>query len=249
MHHRIRRVVAEACEPRRLLAAAVALDARGLLTFTGTQVAEDVRLSRDGKYLAVAVDGAEIGRFGYAGVKSIVARLAGGDDVIEVDANVLRRATLLGDVGDDTLVGGGGTDSLDGGAGTDVASYANRAGGIRASLVATITPTPDVGGSAGSTAGTADAGGGDVDALRDVETIVGGAGDDRIALAASNPSDTPIGPPTSTCVPRAARARIASRSAATRRSCSSSPTAARGTTCWRRPVPLTSSSSMPRAAS
>lgn len=168
---------------------------RDVVTYASRGAAESVDVSLDG----AANDGGAIDGGGHDNVRTTVERVIGGagnDELIGSDAaNALTgnggADALTGAAGNDTLVGGDGVDalagasdrdsldggpgpdSLDGGTGRDVARYASR------SAAQPVTVTLD---------GVVDDGGaldGFLDDLRDVESVVGGAGDDSLTGSAA----------------------------------------------------------------
>src|SRR5687768_15541582 len=173
----------EELEGRRLLSVSFN-PATGLLTVTGTDRANVIRLNRDGAALRVTVDGTPT-THDAAAVKRIVVSAKGGPDSVVLDATVTAPAALNGgpgnDVlrggsGDDTVKGDGGHDILDGGAGgADVFI-----GGGGADLADYSKRTDDLAVDIGRLADDGAAGEGDRVGL-DVENITGGAGDDRLA--------------------------------------------------------------------
>jgi Ca2+-binding RTX toxin-like protein len=131
----------------------------------------------------------------YSGIEDLAGSRFG--DALTGDA---RGNRLYGGAGNDTLQGGGGADRLLGGTGFDIASYANAASGLRASLAAPAQNTGDalgdryfdiegLAGSAfadtliGNAAANLLAGGGGTDQLyggAGHDTLEGGAGADRL---------------------------------------------------------------------
>jgi Ca2+-binding RTX toxin-like protein len=89
---------------------------------------------------------------------------AGNDTLIGGDGN----DNMKGGVGNDVLRGGAGNDTLAGGAGTDVADYSDATAPVRVDL--TLTTAQNTGG-------------GGVDTLSSVESVIGGSGNDTFALS------------------------------------------------------------------
>src|SRR5688500_18953111 len=113
--------VAEAFEPRRLMAAAT-------WEISGTDGADAIGLTYAGGRLVVSRNGSISARAA-EDVSAVVVTGRGGDDTIRVGPRVRTPVVvhggpgddrLTGGSGDDRLYGGGGTDTLDGGAGDDV---------------------------------------------------------------------------------------------------------------------------------
>ncbi|MHA3887549.1 retention module-containing protein [Stutzerimonas degradans] len=86
----------------------------------------------------------------------------GGDDVLDggIGADILQ-----GGIGDDVLIGGAGADELDGGSGMDIADYSADDVGITVDL---NSGAPGIGGLAAG------------DTYLDVESVIGGSGDDLL---------------------------------------------------------------------
>ncbi len=78
--------------------------------------------------------------------------------------------TLTGGTGNDTLVGGAGNNIIDGGAGNDIVDYSAAPGAININLAT----------------GTGSNGYGGTDTLSNVESVVGGAGDDTITAGSAS---------------------------------------------------------------
>ncbi|MEO6436684.1 MAG: hypothetical protein ABIP55_13115, partial [Tepidisphaeraceae bacterium] len=165
-------------ESRRLLASAF-IDGE-VLKITGNQTADTVTVAPGAAgQTAVTINGAT-SSFRSAGFSSIRVDASGGNDNVTIAATIMKPATLLGGTGDDSLVGGGGDDLLDGGTGADTlkggggndtADYFNRT----ADLIIGSGTLPDDG-----EAGEKD------NVWFDIETIIGGSGDDLIKGHANN---------------------------------------------------------------
>ena len=105
----------ELLENRALLTANLAA---GVLTVTGTEQADNIRLRVDGENLVVNEDGQQT-NFLLADVTSIVVDGLGGDDRIKISQRVTIAATVNGGEGNDRIKGGAGDDTLNGDAGDD----------------------------------------------------------------------------------------------------------------------------------
>ncbi len=106
----------EVLEKRRLLS--VSLNSAGVLTVTGTNLADLIRVGQARTTVSVH-EGAKITNFPLAKVKKLVINGLGGDDSLLVSSNVTVPASINGGDGRDSITGGAGNDSLFGGAGID----------------------------------------------------------------------------------------------------------------------------------
>ncbi|MGE3313912.1 MAG: calcium-binding protein [Planctomycetaceae bacterium] len=105
----------ELLEDRQLLTATLA---NGVLTITGTENADRIRVKLDGANLTVK-EGSTVNTFTAAQVTSIVANGLGGDDRIILSKDIQIPATIDGGTGNDFIVGGARNDTLTGGIGID----------------------------------------------------------------------------------------------------------------------------------
>ncbi len=180
----------EHLETRRLLAAS--LDG-GVLTATGTDGSDDLRLDLSNGRILVHLNGVQDGSFAAGDVTAI--RLVGGDgnDSLRV-GNGIGGATLDGGLGNDTLLGGQGADTLQGGDGNDTLDGKQGAdlfvGGLGFDAAdyrfETANLTLAIDGVANEQGGTAQG-----DNLgTDVERIVSGSGSDRITGSGADNSIT-----------------------------------------------------------
>lgn len=177
----VRNVLVETMEARRMLAADATL-AGGLLTITGTGAADVIQITKSGSKLKVDL-GATDKEFNYSDVNAIVANLFGNNDILLTGEDVNKPMNVYGGSGNDVIVTGGGDDNvfgeggndwmnvnggddvMDGGSGNDTADYSNR--------------TADLFLSADNIANDGGAGGHD-NIKSNVESILGGSGDDNI---------------------------------------------------------------------
>jgi hypothetical protein len=106
----------EHLEERQLLAAAVALNAAGVLNIKGTRGADRVEVSASGDVVNVRL-GARHYTFTASQINAIVARLGQGNDRFINSTSI--RCSVFGDGGHDRIIGGTSADVLDGGHGND----------------------------------------------------------------------------------------------------------------------------------
>ncbi|HYO09177.1 MAG TPA: calcium-binding protein [Tepidisphaeraceae bacterium] len=191
----------EPLERRRLLASAAIVS--GVLTVTGNDAPDLIAVDTDplGK-VRVTINGSA-SSFDYNAFRSLAVNANGGNDEVTVSYTILKHARLDGGAGNDSLVGGGGNDLLLGGAGddtlrgegggdtlrgdagNDTADYSFRTGGLTIGI-GTLSD---------------DGSPGEKDNVwSDVETILGGQGNDSIKgsgagnlLAGNGGNDTLIG--------------------------------------------------------
>jgi Ca2+-binding RTX toxin-like protein len=90
----------------------------GFLSVQGTVNNNSISLTMNGSNVEVVVDGNLIGSFQQSTIESTRVRGGGGNDVVNLDAQLLV-SVLVGGAGDDTLTGGSGSDLLLGGTGND----------------------------------------------------------------------------------------------------------------------------------
>jgi Ca2+-binding RTX toxin-like protein len=163
------------CEPlesRRLLSA-ISLVSGGL-TVIGDDTADTITIEPAGFDVRVTINGTS-SSIPAPSQPNIKVLGLGGNDKITIDPSITLSATLLGGAGNDSLAGGGGNDLLDGGAGGDTL----RGGGgndtidysARANAVSVGLGTVSDDGEAGEHDNVA----------ADIETILGGSGNDTLA--------------------------------------------------------------------
>jgi RTX calcium-binding nonapeptide repeat (4 copies) len=162
-------------ESRRLLSAGVtAVLADGVLTVTGTDNADVIKLAANGSNINVKTLGISLSKFPTAQVQSVVILGGAGADSITVGAGV-PAADIQGGVGADTIVTANGHDTLQGGAGADSlsasAGHNQIAGGNGNDTLTAKGRDNSLGGGAGN------------DLLTDLtgssgDTLQGGAGND-----------------------------------------------------------------------
>jgi Ca2+-binding RTX toxin-like protein len=107
-------MIIERLESRRLLS--VTLRESGGLEIVGTNGADVVSVTLEGKYVVVRGDASYRGRFRAADVKGIQILARGGKDVIKTEL----KAAIWGGAGDDTLIGSRRDDYIQGDRGDDV---------------------------------------------------------------------------------------------------------------------------------
>ena len=134
----------------------------GVLVVGGTQQNDTFLFLRFGSTTIPVLNGASLG--GFSNVTRIVAYGQAGDDSIDVNSSVTVQTFLYGHDGNDILRGGSGNDFLIGGEGND--TFTGRAGSDYAS-----------GGAGNDTASS------------DVETFIGGSGDDGITIYGTRGND------------------------------------------------------------
>src|SRR2546423_3120610 len=100
-----KRAMFERLERRQLLSADLQ---DGVLNVTGTDGNDNIRLGITGDQIVVHEDSGDTS-FASSDVKSIHIRAGGGDDHVQLDADV-PAAGIVGVGGEDTLLGGGGGD-------------------------------------------------------------------------------------------------------------------------------------------
>ena len=144
----------------------------GAIDVAGNALANTIVASGPG---AIRVDGG-------GGNDSIFAE-GGGDASLSGGAG---DDAIVGGDGDDTLDGGVGNDSLDGGAGAkDIVTYAGRSEAVSASILTEYRyPDGGIGDPAFFTSGGGSVGEDETDEFANLETIVGGDGDDSLGLEA-----------------------------------------------------------------
>ncbi|HSV14370.1 MAG TPA: calcium-binding protein [Tepidisphaeraceae bacterium] len=163
----------EPLERRQLLSVSVNV-ATGLLTVTGTNLADLIRVERSGKNLAIH-EGRKTTNVALSKVTGIVINGGKGNDSLSVEQNVKVPATLNGEAGNDVLVSGGGADVLSGGDGIDTADYSGRTRALTLVIG---------GGPVSGESGEHD------NILGDVENLIGGRGSDSlVGSAAANVID------------------------------------------------------------
>ena len=173
MFMRIRSVVLESMEARRLLSFA-SLNAHGTLSVVGTGGNDSVTVQFSGTKVQAILNG-QTQSFNKSDVKRIWAEAFGGNDRISNQTNL--PSTLVGDGGNDTLTGGTGNDSLDGGDGNDTADYSMRTAPVTAEIDIDehdTDPNNGVGGFGGQS--------GEHDTYRSINTLVGGSGNDSFTI-------------------------------------------------------------------
>ena len=171
----------------------------GKLTLNLSEAGEDLNLSAAGNVLTVRGSVSINQQFTFPGTPNVVVNLNGGDDHLTATGNLILQAsggegidsiktdggtaTLLGGNGDDFLVGGSGNDFLDGGAGNDLLdggsgadTFKGAAGNDTADYSAR-TENLTIGLGTLSDDGAA---GEHDDVWFDVETVIGGSGNDSI---------------------------------------------------------------------
>jgi Ca2+-binding RTX toxin-like protein len=179
-------IVLEGLERRRLLAAAWSV-VSGKLTVSGTAGQDVVSLATAGSGLTLTIDGTPYSIT--APVTSILMMGGKGNDDLAIADDVVIKATLQGNEGNDklrgggagdTLQGGSGNDTLDGGkggdlfqgqAGTDTADYSSRTGKVTVGIGSLYD----------------DGEKGEKDNIQsDIEILIGGSGDDSLKAAGGN---------------------------------------------------------------
>jgi Ca2+-binding RTX toxin-like protein len=166
----------ERLEPRRLLAS-VSVQS-GVLTVNGDNVSETITITPiAGGTVDVDINGNKtfIGNF-----NSLVVNANGGNDKILLDPNFNWNSTLRGGAGNDSLVGaaafdvldgGSGADTLKGGAANDTVDYSSRTAPLTIGL-GTLNDDGEAG---------------EKDNIElDIETVLGGSGNDIIRGSGSN---------------------------------------------------------------
>ena len=156
-------------EARRLLSAAVEA---GVLRVTGTEGADVIRVALDAGQYRVSQSGLADVTFANAPVTSIELIGLGGNDRLTVDRTVTVRSVIDGGAGDDTLAGGLGADAFVGGLGLDTADYSARTDDLRLTIAGALD------GGLGRNEGD--------DIRADVETVLGGQGNDEIKGGVGN---------------------------------------------------------------
>jgi Ca2+-binding RTX toxin-like protein len=109
-----KQTIVESLETRTLMSATLA---DGLLTVTGTDAAETIRVEQEGSRIYAYV-GDVRDSFRASRVQTIRVDALGGDDTVQIE--VKRNSRIQGGAGDDTISGGSGHDTIDGDQGTDV---------------------------------------------------------------------------------------------------------------------------------
>ena len=172
----------ERVEARTLLSAAVSF-ADGLLTIHGSDANNAISVRRTGNQLKLKLDHKTRH---FRGVRGIFIDGHGGDDRSTV-ATGSGNVTLLGGEGNDHLLTGDGNDQLDGGAGDDMLDAGRGAdrciGGEGSDSIDYSHRTAGLRLGPGLACGEA----GENDFLTDdIETLIGGEGDDAIVIWRSN---------------------------------------------------------------
>jgi Ca2+-binding RTX toxin-like protein len=165
---------------RRVLFAVGATVTSGVLTVEGSELRNTITISRDGAKVAVRIDHATQK---FKNVTSIIVRGNGGDDRLTISDNLTIGASLVGGSGNDTLTGGSGNDTMSGDAGDDVLDGRGGAdqftGGAGNDTADYSSRTAAVALRKGSPSGEV----GEGDTIADeIETLVGGAGNDVIIV-------------------------------------------------------------------
>lgn len=165
----------ESLETRQLMSASLV---NGILTVTGTNLADILAVSQDATRVRVNDNGA-VRTFALASVKSVVVDGLAGNDQLLGRSNLQKPLTLRGGEGNDTLTGGAKADTFEGGNGTDTADYSIRSVNLNISL--------------DNIANDGAAGEGD-NVKSDVENIKSGSGSDSIyGSSAANSLDAGAG--------------------------------------------------------
>jgi Ca2+-binding RTX toxin-like protein len=146
----------------------------GTLDVNGTSADDAITIQSAGPNVVASVNGLQL-LFDATLVQRIAAEGFDGNDLISNQTNL--PATLIGDAGNDTLASGTGDDSLDGGEGNDTADYSARTAPISAEIDLDQGSTDPIGGVGGF-------GGqiGEHDVYRSINTILGGSGNDTLAV-------------------------------------------------------------------
>jgi Ca2+-binding RTX toxin-like protein len=168
-------------EGRRMLAADATLSA-GVLTIDGTSGADNITLTKVGSKLRVKLTAALTKEFNNGSVNTVIVNLFEGNDFFTSYENVTKPMVVYAGTGNDFIVTGGGNDTaygqgnndfiqvrsgddvIDGGTGNDTAYYGDR--------------TYDLSLSLDNVANDGSVGGGHDNIKSNVESLVGGSGDD-----------------------------------------------------------------------
>ncbi|HYO10779.1 MAG TPA: calcium-binding protein [Tepidisphaeraceae bacterium] len=165
-------------ESRRLLASAAVQS--GVLTINGDGTNDAVTVApAAGGQVTVSINGGS-SSFSAAAFTSILVNANAGNDNVTIHSAITKPATLKGGAGNDSLTGGGGNDLIDGGTGgdtikggggSDTADYSGRTNAVTVGV--------------GSLADDGEANEKDNVAV-DVETILGGSGNDNLKGGGAN---------------------------------------------------------------
>jgi Ca2+-binding RTX toxin-like protein len=163
----------ETIESRVLLSAAW-ITSHDTLDINGSSGDDSIAIETSGLDVLAIVNGQTFS-FDGPSIERIAAEGFDGNDSITNETNL--PSTLVGDAGDDTLASGTGDDSLDGGDGNDTADYSARTAPISAEIdldQGSLDPIGGVGGFGGQA--------GETDVYRSINTIIGGSGNDTLAV-------------------------------------------------------------------
>lgn len=171
LKNRLHIAIAEVLETRRLLASAV-VNNNFVLVVQGDDVSETITVEPSASGATVKINAATFAISEPFSSIHIDARA--GNDKVTVSGGVTEHATIRGGPGNDSLVGGDEADTLDGGAGGDTMR-----GGAGLDTVDYSSRTANVTIGPGTLSDDGEAGEGD-NVATDIETILGGGGNDHI---------------------------------------------------------------------